>query len=111
MNSRDSWFRLLSRGKIPTNSPRFAAQSGEDRAALRDEKSLRYAVIGAGSVARTHLRDITSRSDVILVGIADPAPDRHWRISEAYKSVPQFTDATPILLRLSPDFVSISTPP
>jgi predicted dehydrogenase len=75
-----------------------------------DMQLLRYAVIGAGSAARTHLRSLTSQPSVQLVGIADPAPRAEWRISKDYDTVPQFSDAEDLFSKLSPDIVSICTP-
>lgn len=72
---------------------------------------LRYALIGAGSVARTHLREIAGVPGVNLVGVADTAPRSRWRISVDDARVARFEDASSLLRETAPDLVSICTPP
>jgi predicted dehydrogenase len=76
-----------------------------------DPTPLRYALIGAGSVARTHLREIGGVPGLCLVGVADPAPPNRWRISVDDARVPRFDDASILLRETAPDLVSICTPP
>jgi predicted dehydrogenase len=71
---------------------------------------LRYAVIGAGGIAHVHLNDIAGKPGVTVVGIADPADPKTWRIPAAHAAVPRFTDAEKMLRETKPDLVSICTP-
>ncbi len=73
-------------------------------------KRLRYALIGAGSAARAHLRDILGVRGVELVGIADPAPPQAWRIPRDHEAAPRFGDAKAMIQQTSPDLVSVCTP-
>jgi predicted dehydrogenase len=75
-----------------------------------ENQSLRYAVIGAGGIAHYHLNDILAKPGVTLVGIADPADPKHWRLPAAHRGAPQFADATTMLRETRPDLVSICTP-
>jgi len=79
-------------------------------AQLMETKPIRYALIGAGSAARTHLREIGKKHGVEVVGIADSAEPKLWRISGDYASVPRFTDNAELLSVTQPDLVSICTP-
>jgi predicted dehydrogenase len=76
-----------------------------------DEPELTYAIVGAGSAARTHLRDITARPGVRLVGIADPADPGQWQIDADQAGVPRFPDAAALFAAMKPQLVSICTPP
>ncbi|HEX8052732.1 MAG TPA: Gfo/Idh/MocA family oxidoreductase, partial [Thermoleophilaceae bacterium] len=69
---------------------------------------LRYAVIGAGSVARTHLREVAGRAGVAVVGMADPADPRRWRAQ--HDGAPRFGDPARMLAETRPHLVSICTP-
>src|SRR3954452_19088522 len=71
---------------------------------------LRYALIGAGSAARAHVREIAGRDDVALVGIADPAASGSWRIGDEHAAVQRFRDAAELLSETRPELVSICTP-
>lgn len=71
---------------------------------------LRFAVIGAGGIAMTHLRDIGGQPGVNIVGLADPADPATWRISSEYAAVPRYQDAEKMLRETRPDLVSICTP-
>jgi predicted dehydrogenase len=73
-------------------------------------RKLRYGLIGAGSAARTHLRDILGVRGVELVGIADPAPPEAWRIPKEHAGAPRFADARAMLRGTAPDLVSVCTP-
>ena len=83
------------------------------RAAPRREVGptpLRYALLGAGAAARSHLAAIAHQPGVSLVGIADPADPDTWRISGEYAAAVRFADAEALLQTLNPDLVSICTP-
>ncbi|MBP6507210.1 MAG: Gfo/Idh/MocA family oxidoreductase [Opitutaceae bacterium] len=75
-----------------------------------ENKTLRYAVIGAGGIALTHLRDIGGQPGVSIVGLADPADPKAWRVPADYAAVPRFQDAEKMLRATKPDLVSICTP-
>lgn len=75
-----------------------------------ETQPLRYAVIGAGGIALMHLRDIGAKPAVTIVGIADPADPKAWRVPADYAAVPQFQDAEKMLRETKPDLVSICTP-
>jgi predicted dehydrogenase len=75
-----------------------------------ETQPLRYAVIGAGGVSQLHLNDIPAKPGVTLVGIADPADPKHWRLPAAHRAAPQFADAGTMLRETKPDLVSICTP-
>lgn len=72
--------------------------------------TLRYAVIGAGGIAHVHLKDIAGQPDVAVVGLADPADPKTWRVPADYAAVPRFQDAEKMLRETKPDLVSICTP-
>ncbi len=71
---------------------------------------LRYAVIGAGGIAQVHLQAIATLPGVEVVGIADPADPKTWRISGPHAGAPRFTDMGQMLQETKPDLVSICTP-
>lgn len=75
-----------------------------------DTQPLRYAVIGAGGISHVHLNDILAKPGVTLVGVADPADPRQWRLPAAHRTAPQFQDAEAMLRATRPDLVSICTP-
>ncbi len=75
-----------------------------------ETKPLRYAVIGAGGISTMHLNDILAKPGVALVGIADPADPKLWRLPAAHRTAPQFQDAEAMLRETKPDLVSICTP-
>jgi predicted dehydrogenase len=72
--------------------------------------SLRYAVIGAGGIAQVHLQAIATLPGVEVVGIADPADPKTWRISGPHAGAPRFTDMALMLQATKPDLVSVCTP-
>ena len=72
--------------------------------------SLRYAVIGAGGIAQVHLQAIATLPGVEVVGIADPADPKTWRISGPHAEAPRFTDMALMLQATKPDLVSVCTP-
>jgi predicted dehydrogenase len=72
---------------------------------------LSYAVFGAGSAARSHVREIGRQPGVTLIGIADPADPALWRIGSDIAAAARFGDAGELLRNLRPDLVSICTPP
>jgi predicted dehydrogenase len=65
-------------------------------------------VIGAGSVARLHLREVGERPGVAVVAIADPADPSQWRADHARAM--RFRDPATMLARVRPQLVSICTP-
>ncbi len=71
---------------------------------------LRYAVIGAGGIAQFHLSSIASLPEVTVVGLADPADPKLWRIAGPHAAAPRFQDAETLLRETRPDLVSICTP-
>jgi predicted dehydrogenase len=75
-----------------------------------DPTPLRYALIGAGAAARSHLAGIAHQPGVNLVGIADPTDPKRWRISGDYAATVRFADAKALFEALKPDLVSICTP-
>jgi predicted dehydrogenase len=87
-------------------APRRAREGPPPRAG--GAPRLRYAVIGAGSVARTHLRDAGGQPGVSIVGVADPADPRRWRADPG--SAARFSDPARMLAATRPQLVSICTP-
>jgi predicted dehydrogenase len=75
------------------------------------ERPLRYALIGAGSAARSHLHDLCRKGNLHLVGIADPAPRRLWSLQGDFGKVPHFTQSERLFREIQPDVVSVCTPP
>src|SRR6478735_5794982 len=71
---------------------------------------LRYAVIGAGGIAQVHLKDIGGKAGVTVVGLADTADPKTWRVPAEHATVPRFQDAEKMLRETKPDLVSICTP-
>jgi predicted dehydrogenase len=92
---------------------RIRASLVRTRAVARQEADLtplRYALIGAGAAARSHLAGIAHQPGVSLVGIADPIDPKRWRISGDYAGTARFADAKALFEALKPDLVSICTP-
>lgn len=71
---------------------------------------LRYAVIGMGGVAQTHLNSIASLPGVKVVGLADVTPPEGWRVPPAHAAAPRFQDVAKLLTETRPELVSICTP-
>jgi predicted dehydrogenase len=87
---------LWKRSEIPPSNP---------------ERPLRYALIGAGSAARTHLNDFSRKANLRLVAIADPAPRQSWSLQGDFGSIACFTESDRLLREMRPDVVSVCTPP
>lgn len=71
---------------------------------------LRYAVIGLGNVASFHLRDIAAKPGVTVVGLADAADPKAWKVPAEQAAVPRFQEVEKMLRETRPDLVSICTP-
>lgn len=71
---------------------------------------LRYAVIGAGGIAHVHLNDLGKKPGVTVVGLADTADPKTWRLPADFAAAPRFQDAEKLLRETRPDIVSICTP-
>ena len=71
---------------------------------------LRYAVIGMGGIAQTHLRDIATQPGVTVVGLADVTDPQTWKVAAEHAAVPRFQAVEQMLRETRPDLVSICTP-
>ena len=71
---------------------------------------LRYAVIGMGNISPYHLRDIAVQPGITVVGFADAADPKAWKVDAAHAAVPRFQDVEKMLRETKPDLVSICTP-
>jgi predicted dehydrogenase len=69
---------------------------------------VRLAVIGAGTIGKTHLEKIAAEPAAELVAIADPSPAA-VRLAARY-GVPLFQDTAGLLAQIRPDGVVVCTP-
>src|SRR5690606_10966720 len=78
----------------------------------KGQKKLRYAVIGAGGIARAHLEPIAKRPEVEIVAIADPFPGKKAQYAEQYKipATGVYDDYQKMLKEVQPDAVSVCSP-
>ena len=58
---------------------------------------LRYAVIGAGGISHVHLKEIAGQPGVTVVGLADTADPKTWRVPAEHAAAPRFQDAEKML--------------
>lgn len=73
--------------------------------------SLRYALLGTGSVARWHLQEFSKQPATEVVGFQDVSATALARFAaETHPSVPRFSDPEELLATARPDIVSICTP-
>ena len=75
-----------------------------------ENTSLRYAVIGMGNISPYHLKDIGVQAGIKVVGFADAADPKNWKIAPEHVAVPRFQDVEKMLRETKPDLVSICTP-
>ena len=75
-----------------------------------ETSAIRYAVIGVGGVAQTHLSAIASQTGVTVVGLTDSTDPKTWRVPQEHAGVPRFQDAEKMLRETKPSLVSICTP-
>jgi predicted dehydrogenase len=71
--------------------------------------SLRFAVIGGGSMGYNHARVLSEMDGVELVGLADPDPLARQRIARRFR-VPTFADYRNLLDQARPHAVSVVVP-
>jgi predicted dehydrogenase len=71
---------------------------------------LRYAVIGMGNISPYHLRDIAVQPGISVVGFADAADPKAWKVAPEHAAVPRFQDVEKMLRETRPELVSICTP-
>ncbi len=72
---------------------------------------LRVAVVGAGRMARHHMRAIAALSDhAVLVAVADRSAQALAEVASTYPGALTATDLTEILARSEPDVVHVCTP-
>jgi UDP-N-acetyl-2-amino-2-deoxyglucuronate dehydrogenase len=73
--------------------------------------TIRFAIVGAGSIARHHAESIRRHPDAQLVAIADNSLDRAQALAEEAGSTPQlFTDYEELLKLADIDVVCVCTP-
>lgn len=72
-------------------------------------EQIRYAVIGTGGIAMSHLRDFSAKPGVQVVGLCDPNPANLHRALKTYPSAKGFADARSMLRETKPDMVSVCT--
>ena len=75
-----------------------------------EPKPLRYAVIGMGNISPYHLRDIAGQPGITVVGFADAADPKTWKVAAEHAAVPRYQDVEQMLRETKPDLVSICTP-
>jgi predicted dehydrogenase len=74
--------------------------------------AMRGAVIGFGSVAEHgHLPGWRARTDMHIVAVAEPNPDRRARAGALLPGAALYSDAARLLREVPLDFVDIATPP
>ena len=74
------------------------------------KRTLRAAVVGAGSMGRNHIRVLSDLSDVELVAVADLEPGNLALALRGRTAVKGFTDVVAMLEGVRPDFVVVSVP-
>jgi predicted dehydrogenase len=74
-------------------------------------KTIRVAVIGAGYIAREHLRCLRSLPGVTVAAIADRSPTLAEAVAEEFGVAQHFGEAQRMLDAVGPDFVHVTTPP
>lgn len=72
-------------------------------------KKLRFGVVGAGVIGRTHVEAIVSIPEAELVAVADAVPERAQRLAAWYGAAP-YGDLRRMLEREDLDVVNICTP-
>ncbi len=70
---------------------------------------LRFGIVGAGVIGRTHAEAIASLPDADLVAVADVIPDQAPRLAARYGATP-YTDLDEMLAREELDVVDVCTP-
>jgi len=73
-------------------------------------ETLRYAIIGVGGIANTHLNAFSRLPGVETVGISDPSEPALRTTSERFPTAVASADAATMLKESQPDIVSICTP-
>ncbi len=71
---------------------------------------IRYAVIGTGGIAQTHLKSITAKPEVEVVGLSDTAEASLQKTARDHPRAFVHEDAEVMLRETQPDLVSICTP-
>src|ERR1700761_5837358 len=71
---------------------------------------LRVSVIGTGGSAHVHLKGLSVKPDVEIVGLSDTAPDRLKTVSQLYPGAKAESDWRDMLDQTRPDLVAICTP-
>jgi predicted dehydrogenase len=73
-------------------------------------KPFRVAFIGAGGIARTHMKYLKTLENVSICAAADPSEMSLTRLKQDYPEVPQFTDYKKMLKETECDAVDVCTP-
>jgi predicted dehydrogenase len=73
-------------------------------------KKLRYAFIGAGGIAGTHMKNLAEIPEVELVAMADISEQSMARHASTYPNMQRFGDYKEMLAKVQPDAVSVCTP-
>jgi predicted dehydrogenase len=71
----------------------------------------RAAVIGCGAISASHLRFLSTSTDVDLAAVCDVSPSVGRYAVEAFGAPESFTDASEMLSKVAPDVVHVLTPP
>ncbi len=72
--------------------------------------AFRIAVAGAGAFGREHLKGLGRRSDVAIVGVADPSPAAGEAAVRSHGAEQAFADAVAMLDAVKPDGLIVATP-
>ena len=80
--------------------------------AMRDSKTktLKIAFIGAGGIARTHMRYLSKMGDVDIVSVADVVEANAARLRDEFGIPSTFADYRRMLHEIRPQAVSVCTP-
>ena len=78
--------------------------------AKNKQDKLRVALIGAGGIARAHMRYYQDMDDVEMVAAADVALERAQKSCEEYEIPAAYADYEEMLQQVEPDAVSVCTP-
>jgi predicted dehydrogenase len=72
---------------------------------------MRAVIVGAGLIAKQHLRALTERRLAEVVGVCDLSPALAASAAERFRIPAWFTDSAEMLRATKPDVVHVTTPP
>src|SRR4051812_22537106 len=93
-------------------TPLAGARASADRTASQHSRpALRAVLVGAGAVAREHLACLAALDGAEVVGVCELSPAVAESVASRFRVPHHYTDHSPTLEQLAPDFVHVTTPP